>query len=443
MVINMENLLHGDIKKLYFKYLAAAFGSSMISCIYGMVDAAVVGHDMGPMGSAALAVVMPIWTIIYSLGLLIGIGGSVAYSFFKGQEKYEKANAYFSLSLALTSIIGILCWLGIILFDDELLRLFGADTALLPLAKEYLTPIKFVIPSYPFTQMLSAFLRNDNAPELATKSVIIGGVFNVFGDLFFVFGLNMGMFGAGLATAMGAVISVSVMLTHFVSKKNTIQLTKIYGHIHKSKILTTNGFSSFVSDIAMGVVAMLFNRQIMSFFGADALAVFGVIVQVSTVVQCSTYGAGQAAQPILSTNFGAKEYGRVRKTNQYGVSTALILGIVWTTTVLTFPNAFIKFFMNPSENVLTIAPAIMRIYGLAYLLLPLNIYSTYYFPSVMKTKTALVVSLTRGLVLCSVLVFALPTIMGKDAIWWVMPITEVFVTLYVIIAMREKTVKAG
>ena len=152
-----ENLTQGSVKRLYFRYLGASFGSAMLSCVYGLVDAAVVGQYHGPQGAAALSVVMPIWTILYSLGLLIGIGGSVNYSYFKAQGKLEKANAYFTLSLILTGVVSALCWVGITAFADPLLRLFGADDALVELAKEYLKPIQFVIPAYPFTQCLAAF----------------------------------------------------------------------------------------------------------------------------------------------------------------------------------------------------------------------------------------------------------------------------------------------
>lgn len=180
----------------------------------------------------------------------------------------------------------------------------------------------------------------------------------------------------------------------------------------------------------MGVVSMLFNRQIMKYLGSDALAVFGVITQMTALVQCSTYGAGQAAQPILSNNFGANLTKRVKETNKYGILTAIVFGIVWTMIVLTIPNGVLKVYMSPTKSVLQIAPDIMRVYGLSYLFLPLNIYSTYYFQSIMRSKTALMVSAARGLILCGILVYLLPFVFGSTAIWWVMPIVEIIVAIF-------------
>lgn len=167
-----ENLLTAPIRPTFYKYLLATFGSSLISCIYGIVDTAVVDHAIGPMGSATLAVVMPIWTIMYSLGLFVGIGGSVAYGFYKGQGKTTKANAYFSLSICLGALLGVACWGSMVIFEEPLLRFFGADETLLTLARAYMLPVLVAIPAYPFTQLLAAFLRNESVPQLATMAVL-------------------------------------------------------------------------------------------------------------------------------------------------------------------------------------------------------------------------------------------------------------------------------
>lgn len=434
-----ENLTLAPIRPTFYKYLLAAFGSSLISCIYGMVDTAVVGHAVGPMGSATLAVVMPIWTIMYSLGLLVGIGGTVSYSFNKGQGKMEKANAYFTLSVVLCVFLGVVCWIVMIGFENGLLRFFGADETLLELAKAYMMPVLWVIPFFPFTQMLAAFLRNDNVPQLATIAVLTGGVFNIIGDFLFVFGLDMGLFGAGLATAMGTVLSVMVMSSHFISKKNTLRFVRVFGIGHKIKVLLNYGMPSFLSDVGMGVVVTLFNRSVMLYFDADALAVYGVLAQMTTVVQATSYGIGQASQPLVSINYGARLTERVVAVKRYAFSTATAFGALWLLLFLIEPNMFIYLFMAPTENVLAIAPAILRTFGFSFAFVPVNIVAMYYFQSIMKAKEALFVSMTRGFVLPSIFVFVLPMFFGATSIWWVMPITEILALAYVASCLRKQT----
>ena len=435
------DLLNGKIKPLYFKYLAAAFGSALITSIYSIVDMAMVGQYHGPEGAAALAVVAPIWNIIYSLGLLMGIGGSVLLSTIRGQGdgQTRRSNEYFTLSILGAAVLAAVVWAAIALFDRPLLQFFGAEGHTLILAREYVRPIKFVIPCFLFTQTLAAYLRNDKNPALATAAVLSGGIFNVFGDYFFVFTCDMGAFGAGLATAIGTVISILVMLTHFVRKRNTLRLVRPTRLRRKYREICVTGFSTFFIDIAMGILTILFNRQIMAYLGTDALSVYGVIVNVSTFVQCCAYSVGQASQPIFSTNLGAGKWARIRQTLRYAVITTVCFGLFWTALCLIAPNAFIRLFMSPTEGVLRIAPAIIRCYALSFLLLPLNIFSTYYFQSVMKPRAAFVVSILRGLVISGALILLLPAAAGADAIWLAMPLTELLVAVYAVSRMARYT----
>lgn len=196
------DFLSGKIKTIYFKYLSAAFGSALITSIYSIVDMAMVGQYHGPEGSAALAVVAPVWNIIYSFGLLMGIGGSVLFSMIrgKGERDVKRSNEYFTASVTVIGsvVLAVVIWMIIIFFDKELLLIFGAQDNTLTLAREYVLPIKFAIPFFLFNQMLAAYLRNDKNPALATGAVLAGGIFNIFGDYFFVFTCDMGAFGAGL-----------------------------------------------------------------------------------------------------------------------------------------------------------------------------------------------------------------------------------------------------
>ena len=297
---------------------------------------------------------------------------------------------------------------------------------------DYILPVKFVIPCFLFTQTLAAYLRNDGNPGLATAAVLTGGIFNIFGDYFFVFACDMGATGAGLATAIGSVISILVMLSHFFSRKNTLRLVRPTGLLHKFRMILVTGFSTFFIDIAMGVLTILFNRQIMAYLGTDALSVYGVIVNISTFVQCCAYSVGQASQPIISANFGAGKGSRIRQTLKYALATAALFGLVWTGLSLSIPNRFIRIFMSPTQEVLQVAPAIIRTYGLSFLLLPLNIFSTYYFQAIVKPQAAFIVSVARGLVISGILILLLPALAAPEAIWAAMPLTELMTAVYVV-----------
>ncbi|MFN6432319.1 MATE family efflux transporter [Eubacterium callanderi] len=431
------DLLKGNLKKIYFKYLFASFGSALIVSVYSLVDCVMVGQYEGPDGVAALATVAPVWNIIYSLGLLFGIGGSVLMSAAKGAGDESRGNSFYTMAFIGAAVVAVLSWLGIIFFQDALLRLFGADDLLLGLAGKYLFWIKFVAPLFVFGQFFAAFIRNDNAPATATVAVMAGGVFNIIGDYIFVFVCDMGISGAGLATALGQVLSICILCSHILSKKCRLRFERPVGFGHMTRQIVLTGFSTFFIDIAMGILSMMFNNQIMKYSGSPALAVYGVIINVNTLVQACAYGVGQAAQPIISMNYGAGKGERIRKTLRLSLITVVVLSIVWTTLTMALPEPLIRLFMSPTPEVLAIAPDIMRKYFISFLLLTYNIYSTYYFQAIMRPKASLAVSVLRGLVVSGLLIYTLPALLGAEALWFAMPITEMVTAVIVAVLMRR------
>lgn len=434
------DLLKDKIKPIYCKYLSAAFGSAMITCIYSVVDTAMVGQYHGPDGTAALAVVAPVWNIIYSLGLLMGIGGSVLFSTKRAAgAKNREENIYFSSAVIGGVLLALLSWVGILCFQNQILTFFGASAELLPMAQRYMQPVQVVFPLFLFNQLLAAFLRNDNAPGLATAAVLAGGVFNMVGDYVFIFPCKMGIFGAGLATAIGSAISFVLMLTHFFGKKCTLRWVRPSRPPHRLMEIAVTGFSTFFIDVAMGILTVLFNRQIMKYLGTSALAVYGPIIQVSTFVQCCAYSVGQAAQPMISANFGAHQNRRIRETLRLALWTSAFFSVFWTALSMAVPNGYIRIFMTPTAEILTIAPRIIRTYALSFLLLPFNIFSTYYFQAIMQPKAAFLVSVLRGLVISGACILLLPITIGTNAIWLTMPITELLTAIYAAWAMTHCT----
>ncbi len=432
------DLLTGSIKRLYLKYLAASFGSTLISSIYSIVDMSMVGQYQGPDGTAALAVIAPIWNVIYSLGLLTGIGGSVLFSTCRGRKDGDE-NQYFTAAAMLSIVLALAAWAALWLWETPILTFFGANEVLLPLALDYMRPIRYVFPLFLLGQLLTVFLRNDGNPGLATASVLAGGIFNVFGDYFCVFTLDLGVYGAGLATSMGCAFSFLVMLTHFFRRKNTLRWVRVKHPLQKFREISVNGFSTFFIDVAMGILTVLFNRQTMKYLNSDALSIYGVIINVSTFVQCCAYSVGQATQPIMSVNFGAGKTDRIRKLLRCALYTTTIFGLFWTALSFACPGLYIHVFMKPTESILTMAPGIIRRYAASFLLLPFNIYSTYYFQVILKPGTAFVVSVARGLVISGLLILLLPAAFGAQALWFAMPVTELLVAVYAAARMQSDT----
>lgn len=437
-------MLQKPIKQLYFKYLWAAFGSALVGAVYVLVDMAIIGQHAGSEGTAAIALVLPAWSLICSLGLLTGIGGSVLYGNAKGENKLKKANEMFTIALIATTFLALLVWFFMLFFDKELLIFMGSSDHLLTLGLEYLKPLKVAVPFFVFSQMLAAFLRNDNAPILATFAVVSTSILNMILDYVFAFTFDWGIFGAALATAVSNVISVCIMLTHFVKKENTLRLVKVEKVFSTSVNICKIGFSVFFVDLAMGVMTMLYNKQILHLLNEDALAVYGAIASLTTVVQCCSYSIGQAAQPIISANFGAQKMERVKKVVYYGILTSIVFGLFWSSVTLLFPNSIIHLFMDASESVLLIAPSIMRKYCIAYLFVPFTLFATYYFQSILKPNISMGISLSRGFVLSAILLYTLPSIAGANSLWYATPITEIIVatvTVFVIIYSSRRIQK--
>lgn len=275
--------------------------------------------------------------------------------------------------------------------------------------------------------MLAAFPRNDGNPVLATEGVLAGGALNIVGDCAFVFGFGMGVYGAGLATAMGGCVTLAVLLTHFVSRRNTLALCRTAAPAARLRAIAVTGFSTFFSDAAMGILTVLFNRQIMRYLGPDALAVCGPLINVRTFVQCCGYSVGQAAQPILSVNFGAGNVRRIRRTLACALWATAAFALFWTALSLAWPQGYIYLFMEPTPAILEMAPGIIRRYSLSFLLLGLNLFATYYFQALMKPAAAMAVSVARGFAVSGALILLLPVLAGPDAMWFAMPLTELAV----------------
>ena len=433
------NLLTDSVKKIYSKYLMFSIGSAIIAAIYSTVDAIVVGQYEGANGSAALSCIMPMWNMFMSISNLIGIGGSILMSTSRGGGDEKRGNEFFTSCFTFSCFASILFVFLFAFFRDDFLRLCGADEKILPLAMAYTKWLTIAVPFFLIGNVFAAFVRNDNAPQLVTVAVITGGLINIPGDIFCVFGLKWGIGGAGFATFISQVIACIILSTHFFNKSRKIKFLKISlrDFILRTKLSLKTGFAPFIVDFSFGITVILFNNQIMKYSGNTELAVYGTVVNVAIFFQSIFYGVGQALQPPVSENNGAHNFGRVRSFLNLSLVTAIILGILFTLVAELLPSQILRIYMKVSPEVMAVGPTILRKYSISFLFMGINVVSSYYFQAILKTVSSLTVSLLRGCVLCVLFILLLPAIGGINFLWYAMPLAEFFTFVVTIILIKK------
>jgi len=432
------DLLKDNPRKLFWKFLVPAVSSAVALAIYSFVDTIVIGQDSGPNGTAACAVVLPIFSIAHFLALLCGVGGSVLMSKARGEGNREKGNAYYTASLLYVGIVTLVLWILGVVFQVPIYRLFGADDVLLPYALDYGKWIFGAFPSFVLVSYLGCFIRTDGAPKFVMTVTLIGGVMNIIGDIVLVFPLGMGMAGAAIATVTGSVVQSILLIGYILFGKTSLKLAKPFKWFTAVKKISVIGFGAGLPQVAMTVVTFIINNQIMKYSGSAALAVYGLLCTIAALFLSIFEGIGQAAQPIVSANFGAKQKERYHIIAKIGMRTAVVFGVISFAVCALFPSEIIKLFMKVTPEVAEIAPHIIRVYTISFFPMAINMFVTAYLQSVTKATPATIISLLRGLILSSILLYVLPLFMESDGIWWAVTIAEALAAVVAVICMMPE-----
>lgn len=421
------NLLTDSPVKLYKSYLFSSLFAALAMTIYAFVDTIAIGQAEGPIGTAAMAVITPVYGAGSFLSALCGIGGSVLMSVSKGAGEEEKGNACFTAAILVEAATVIAAWLGLFLFHDQLFYFLGANEALMPKIMEYAKWIILFFPVFSVPAFISAFLRNDDAPRLAMAAVVCGGCVNMLGDWFFVFPLKMGMEGAAIATILGSLVQVLIMCSHFLSKKCRLRLVRPRHMVKGIRKIVIGGFGAGIVDFGTVVITILMNKQIMKYGGETELAVYGVLVTIYALFQALFCGVGQALQPLESVNYGSGNLPRIKEFWRLSVVTVLLLGVVFTGIGLLFPTQIVSLFVKATPEVLSITPAICRPFFLVFLPLGFSVLSIYHLQSIQRDKAALMIAVSRSIVVSGLLIILLPLAMGLSGVWIALPLAELLV----------------
>ena len=423
------DLINGKLNKTYFTMLFSAIASTIITTIYSTVDMICIGHYAGPDGAASVACANPLWALMFAFGFMFGVGGAVMMANRRGAGDEHAANEYYTVSVVICLIFSAIIVTTYAIFLDPLLSLFGATGNVHTLSVEYMRAMLFSVPTFTMCACFATFARNDGEALIPTVATIVGGVINMFLDVFLVFTCDMGVRGAGLATGIGQTVAFIIILSYFFTKKCNLKFTKI---THIAKILlkiVTVGFAAFIIEITSGVTTAVHNILITEHLSTAHLAVYGTTATLIIMFVCLFNAIGTAMQPLVATAFGAGNTERVKGTLRLAFLTATAMGVVFFAACQFFPEGILRIYMDVDESVLEVGPRIVRLYSTSLLVIGFSMVCNYYFQSTILRSACVLISLLRGLIFPILFVFTIPLIFGYDFIWLAVPTGEFLTTL--------------
>lgn len=410
--------------------ILSVLGTLGVSC-YILADTFFVSKGLGTNGLAALNLAIPVYNFIHGTGLMLGMGGATRFSVCKSQGKYEEINRIYTNTVYLALLFSAAFTLPGFFFSDQLAILLGADAGILGMTDTYLRWLLLFAPAFILNDVLLGFVRNDEGPQLSMIAMLIGSFGNIVLDYIFIFPMQMGIFGAVFATGSSSVISMLMMLPHWIKKRNTFHFakTKIRGDIIKQDL--SLGFPSLIAQVSSGIVMIIFNAIILKLEGNTGVAAYGVIANISLVIVAIYTGIAQGVQPLISTFYGIGNDKQTRTILRYTITTVLTVSCAVYLLILFFAQPITAVFNSENNMELEqIAVNGLKLYFISAGFIGYNIILATYFTSIEKALPAHILSTLRGLVLIIPMAFFLSALWGMTGVWLTYPITEFFTALF-------------
>lgn len=430
------DLLHENPKKLFARYLLPSVSATFVTSIYIIADTIMIGRGVGAEALVALNLVLPMFSLLFAFGMLFGVGGGVLMSVANGADDKTRAHGAFSTALAAAVIFALSATVLCSVFLRPICFLLGADESNITLVMDYAVYVAHFAPAFVFSTFLQALVRNDHDPHRAMVGVLAGAATNIVLDYIFIFEFGMGMRGGAIATVIGNILTVLILLTHFLSPHNSMRFNRSLVKSRTLARVVTTGAPSFLIESAAGIVTFSFNRQLLRYMGVASVVIYGIIANCAIVCMSIFNGISQAALPVLAANFGAKKHARVLTVRRCGLLSVLVIGVLFMSTAWWMPGTLISLFVEPTAQMFADGIPVLRLYFIAFLPMGVNLFCSTYFQSIVSSLPALCIALMRGIVLPITLVLALPAVLGGSAIWMVVPIAETITVVVSLILLR-------
>jgi putative MATE family efflux protein len=419
------------ISKLLVKFSVPAIVGMLVNALYNIVDRIYIGNSpsLGAYGIAGITIAFPIMIILLSIGLLFGVGGATLFSIRLGQKKYQEAEQTLGNAFSLLVLSGLLFMVLGEVFLTRILALFGASEQVLPYALSYMRYIFFGAVFQIVSIGMNHFIRADGNPRVAMLTMFMGAGINTLLDPLFIFGFNMGMEGAALATVIAQAISSIWVVSYFLGKRSRNKLHLVNLRPRKTVIATivSLGLPSFLMQLANSLLNVVLNKSLVFYGGDMAISAMGIINSLQTILVMPVVGINQGAQPLISYNYGAKKYPRVKEAVKLAILAATVVVSVGYLCTRLFPRQLVSLF-NRDPELLKFGSFALSRWLLLMPLVGFQMIGANFFQAVGRPRSAMLLTLSRQVLFLIPAILVFPRIWGLEGLLYAAPVADLLST---------------
>lgn len=412
--------------KTLIGYILPALGGLFVTYLYNVVDGIFVGQGVGSAALGAVNIAVPFITFVVALTAMFPMGGATVVAIRMGRGDRDGANGAFMTAFSLTLLAAVVLTVVGMVFSQQIVDLSGAKKlsgTMRQMSAQYLFYYSvFSVPMLMGT-CLAVFVRNDGSPTLSFIGMCAGAAANIFLDWLFIFPLKMGIIGAAVASGLGQVLTVIILLTHFIRKKGTLRIGafRISGALIAK--VCKRGVPEAVSQLTTPVTALCYNLMLARLVGDIGVSTFSVLSFIYSLANAILAGVAQGLQPLWGQCYGRKDTDGMRWLFRSGMVINFALSVLIFAALYVFDAPVIRIF-NSEPELVNAASAALPMFALSFIPMALNLIFTAYFFSTKRTGTADAIAVSRGIVLKALMIFCLPIVFDTQAIWLAPVVTE-------------------
>lgn len=411
-------------KSVLKKFVIPQMIAMLFNSVYLIVDGIFIGHRLGADALAAGGLAVPVVEIVIAVAMMISVGAGVTMAQAFATEDTEQANRIFNQSNLLTFIISVSLSIFGFVFVKDLSIMLGASPVIINDTMTYLKYFFLGLPFLMFSFTLSTFVRNDQAPKRAMWALVVGAVSNIILDYVFMYPLNLGMAGAALATALGPVFGVIILLPHFIKREGSLFFKKMSLSMSFLKGIIHTGTPAFVTNFSIGMTALFYNLAIVKFgYGDLGLSSYLIVGYIALIALRCFMGAAQGIQPILSIYKEQDQNDRIQSLNRFMTVIISVFALIITVFIIIFNQTLVRIFTsNPVLIAATIT--IVNVYFFNLVFAAVNILIATNLQALNYQCSSLILSLARTTIPLIFFLVVLQGIFPNGGIWWAMTATE-------------------